>query len=410
MAVKLYVFDDDRARGWEPFALTRPIGELLFGCLLLRERSERVWGTDCAGHLAHPALVGFDESGAPGVVELHPLDQSETRILVNSRAVLDGGGLPPQDAGATLMVDGHVAGWVVPAGTPSPPDSVLRTGGEVFHGLPEVEVAGSWLGAPWDLVAGNEERIRRDADWLDLHAMEPHGGIILLGQGGLYAERGSRLEPGVIIDTRSGPVILDAGARVQGPARLTGPVFVGRDSVVLGGAVSGTSVGVRCKVRGEVASSVITGFSNKAHDGHLGHALLGRWVNLGAGTTNSDLKNNYGSVRVERGGGSIDTGLMKVGSFLGDHVRTGIGTLLNTGAVIGAGSNVFGGDMPPKFVPPFAWGSGADLSEYRFERFLDTARTVMGRRDQELSDAMAGVLERAFGRSREQRISRRVLP
>jgi hypothetical protein len=145
-----------------------------------------------------------------------------------------------------------------------------------------------------------------------------------------------------------------------------------------------------------VAECVFVGYVNKAHDGHMGHALLGRWVNLGAFTSNSDLKNNYRPVRVWTPGGDVDTGLLKVGCFVGDHVKTGIGTPINTGTVIGAGSNVFGGIMPPTVVPPFSWGSGADLRDHRFPKFLETALSAMARRQQELTPGMARILEEAW--------------
>jgi hypothetical protein len=156
-------------------------------------------------------------------------------------------------------------------------------------------------------------------------------------------------------------------------------------------------------VRGEVADSVFVGYSNKAHDGHMGHALLGRWVNLGAGTINSDLKNTYSSVRLRLPDGEVDTGLMKCGSFLGDHVKTGIGTLLTTGAVIGAATNVFGGRMPPQYVPPFSWGEGDRLGEYRVDEFLATAEIAMRRRGVELTEGMRHVLTGAAERARTQR-------
>ena len=171
--------------------------------------------------------------------------------------------------------------------------------------------------------------------------------------------------------------------------------------VVLGGSLSEVTIGPVCKIRGEVESSVILGYTNKAHDGFLGHAYLGRWVNLGAFTTNSDLKNNYGPVRMGSPGGPVDTGLMKVGCFLGDHVKTGIGTLLNTGTVVGAGSNIFGGGMPPTYVPPFSWGSGDDLTEFRLDKFLEVASGAMGRRGMELDEDMEAVLRRAWEPSSE---------
>jgi hypothetical protein len=149
-------------------------------------------------------------------------------------------------------------------------------------------------------------------------------------------------------------------------------------------------------VRGEVADSVFAGFINKAHDGYIGHALLGRWVNLGAFTTNSDLKNNYRPVRVWTPDGERDTQMLKVGCFLGDHVKTSIGTVLNTGTVIGAGSNVYGGIMPPTVVPPFSWGSGPDLRDHQCDKFMQTAERAMARRDLALTPGVRRILQEAW--------------
>ena len=119
-------------------------------------------------------------------------------------------------------------------------------------------------------------------------------------------------------------------------------------------------------------------------------------MNLGAETTNSDLKNNYGTIRMHTPSGVVDTGMIKMGSLLGDHVKTGIGLLLNTGTVVGAGSNLFGSAMPPTYVPPFSWGSGDDLVEFRMDKFLEVAERAMGRRDVKLSDQGRDLLEHAW--------------
>jgi UDP-N-acetylglucosamine diphosphorylase/glucosamine-1-phosphate N-acetyltransferase len=212
------------------------------------------------------------------------------------------------------------------------------------------------------------------------------------------------VEPGSVFDVTQGPIRLEDGVTVRSHTRLAGPAFVGRDSTILGGVLSEVSIGPVCKIRGEVECTVVLGYSNKAHDGFLGHAVLGRWVNLGAFTTNSDLKNNYGPVRVGSPSGQRDTGLLKVGCFLGDHVKTGIGTLLNTGTVVGLGSNLFGGAMPPTYVPPFSWGVGSDLSEYRLDRFLEVARIVLERRGVSLDQEMADVFRRIWEESRPERL------
>jgi UDP-N-acetylglucosamine diphosphorylase/glucosamine-1-phosphate N-acetyltransferase len=184
---------------------------------------------------------------------------------------------------------------------------------------------------------------------------------------------------------------------------MEGPVFVGEGTTILGGSISESSIGPACKVRGEVEASIVLGYSNKAHDGFLGHAVVGRWVNLGAFTTNSDLKNNYGEVRVGSKDGGRPTGLMKVGCFLGDHVKTGIGTFLNTGTVVGAGSNLFGGRLPPTYVPAFSWGPGSSLTEFRLDKFLEVAERAMGRRGIALDEGMTALLSRAWEASHRTR-------
>lgn len=410
MDASLYLFDDATARKWEPFALTRPVGELLFGCLLLRERAERFWDATCEGHLAGEALLGFREEGAPTALRIDQVDDERTRILVSSRVAADLG--PPREEAptpevggpATLSLNGRCVGWIVPPGEPLPPPEALAHPKEAEPLERSVEIPGTILDHPWELMDRNPERIARDVEVLfpGDDAFLP-AGVERLGTHPVSVGHDVVIEPGVVLDTRAGPIRLADGVRVQAPSRIEGPSFIAEDTVILGGVLSRVSVGPVCKVRGEVATSVILGYSNKAHDGYVGHAILGRWVNLGAFTTNSDLKNSYGSVRIGTSRGEVDTGLLKVGVFLGDHVKTGIGTLLNTGVVVGAGSNVFGGGMVPGRVPPFSWGTGKELGEYRLEKFLEVTEIAMGRRDVELTPGMRELLSRAWEATRSQR-------
>jgi len=397
-ALRLFVFDDARARRWAPFATTRPVAELLHGCMTLRERAELAFDVRCEGLLVGDGLQGFDEPGTPATVALASLGSRGARVLVSSRAALDLDDVSLPASGGSLMLAGTCVGWALPDGAPLPPPSWLddpaSAPADASRRAPEVALAGSLLGHPWDLVAQNPERLRRDLEILWPEDNGPSGPV-RIGGGVLSVAPGAVVEPGVYVDTSAGPVRLSEGVRVSGPARVTGPLFVGPGTKILGGSVGTSTIGPVSIVRGEVADSVLLGYTNKAHDGYIGHALVGRWVNLGAFTTNSDLKNNYGAVSVWTPEGPRDTGLMKVGCFLGDHVKTGIGTVLNTGTVVGAGSNVFGGVMPPNHVPPFSWGSGAGLVEYRFDRFVQTAERAMARRNQSLTPGVRAVLERA---------------
>jgi UDP-N-acetylglucosamine diphosphorylase / glucose-1-phosphate thymidylyltransferase / UDP-N-acetylgalactosamine diphosphorylase / glucosamine-1-phosphate N-acetyltransferase / galactosamine-1-phosphate N-acetyltransferase len=392
---RLFLFDDGRARRWAPFTLTRPAGEILHGCLTMRERVERVFGAPCEGHVTRRALTGYDEPGAAPVLTLDQIGTRGVRIFVSSRAALELREVEVPADERRITVGGAAAGWVLPDGAPLPSEIWLRDPEAAPDVASRLELAGTLLGHPWDLVAGNPERIVRDAVVLWPGDDAPHG-LVRIGDGAVSLGAGAEIEPGVHVDTRQGPVRLAAGARVEGPARLTGPLFVGEGTHVLGGSVGSSTLGSTCIVRGEVADSVFLGFINKAHDGYIGHALLGRWVNLGAFTTNSDLKNNYRPVSVWTPDGQRNTHMLKVGCFLGDHVKTGIGTVLNTGTVIGAGSNLFGGVMPPTVVPPFSWGSGADLRDHQCDKFLDTAERAMARREQELTPGVRRILAEAW--------------
>ena len=397
----LYLFEDRRARRWAPFSLTRPAGELLFGCLTLRERAEQIFGMKCQGHLSRHALVGFDEPDSAPTISLDEISEGTRQIIISSRAAPDFQDIELPDEPAWITVNGIPAGWVLPPGTEPPSELALRDP-SINPGYSKVlELQGEIIEYPWALLAQNPARIQTDIETLWPQHSVPDGSV-LIGDGPVSLGSGAKVEPGVVFDTRHGPIRLAENTRVEGPARLTGPLFIGPESVIYGGSVGTSSIGPVCRLDGEVSDSVFIGFSNKSHSGYIGHSLVGRWVNLGAYTTNSDLKNNYGPVRVWTPEGYIDTGQIKVGCFLGDHVKTGIGMTLNTGTVVGAGSNLLGNAMPSSKVPAFSWGSGDHLARHRLPEFLATAKQVMARRKIELTPGVVKVLEKAWKRTAER--------
>jgi UDP-N-acetylglucosamine diphosphorylase/glucosamine-1-phosphate N-acetyltransferase len=209
----------------------------------------------------------------------------------------------------------------------------------------------------------------------------------------------------VVLDAREGPIVLGERTQVFPHTWIRGPFLCLEDCHLLGGRIGGgTVLGKACRVRGEVEASVFLGHDNKAHDGFVGHSLLGEWVNLGALTTTSDLKNNYGTVHLDAYGRSFDSGLMKVGAFLGDHVKTRIGTMLNTGSVLGLGANVFGdAGVFPKWIRDFSWGAGPGAATYEWDRFLATATVVLSRRGSSMNEPLRTALHAAFDRAREER-------
>jgi UDP-N-acetylglucosamine diphosphorylase / glucose-1-phosphate thymidylyltransferase / UDP-N-acetylgalactosamine diphosphorylase / glucosamine-1-phosphate N-acetyltransferase / galactosamine-1-phosphate N-acetyltransferase len=401
----LVLFDDARAQAWEPFALTRPVGELLFGALTFRARAERVLGLRCTLQLGAEHLLGFEEEGTPRFATFDDAPTGGPRLFLSSRAVpawgatVDWESLP--DAAGVVYVDDEVAGWWAPAGAEAPsPEWLVEPRAE--RQTVAARMPGRLLANVWDIIGANPRQITEDINALFADASAPTlpDGVFHFGEHPVVLGENAHVEPGVVLDTTGGPIYLADDAVVRAFTRLAGPAYVGPGSTVLGGAVEAVSIGPVCKVRGELAESVCLGYVNKAHDGHMGHAYLGRWVNLGAETTNSDLKNNYGTIRLWTPTGEVDTGEIKMGCLLGDHVKTGIGLLLNTGTVVGAGSNLFGAAMPPKHVPPFSWGSGEELVEFRLDKFLEVAERAMERRKVTLTDGARAQLGTAWKRGR----------
>lgn len=403
--LRLYLFDDAVARDWQPFALTRPIGEILLGAHTFRARAEHLFSVACQGHLTSAHLLGFSEPDAPPVIPFDDVGSDQPRVMLSSRALLGWRRPVLPERTAILECDDGVIGAFVAPGDPGPsPEWLLQPRAEDFPAAQgrTVHLDGALLNQVWDVIPANAAQITRDYEATrgrnGLEDAERAGQFqaIAYRSGMLRLGAGVTIEPNVVIDFTNGPVWLDEGATVRAFTRLAGPAFIGARTTLLGGPYDALSAGPGCKLHGEIEESVVLGYSNKAHDGFLGHALLGRWVNLGAMTTNSDLKNNYGTIRMPTGHGEVDTGLIKLGCLLGDHVKTGIGALLNTGTVVGAGSNLFGTEMPPKYVPPFSWGSGSDLTAYDVDRFLAVAAIVMSRRNIHLDEGMAAVLRKAW--------------
>lgn len=382
MSHALYLLDPDPAPAWAPFAGVRPLCELRAGAHLIRERWEGFVGAEASGIFALPHLGGFPEPGVPPV---------EARRAVPGPAVIGSStfaprGLAPHlpDAPARLTHAGITVGWAVPAG-------VTWTGP-----LPQaqaVEVEGLVLRGVHDLVSAIETLLKDDLLRLLGDSDPVPRAAIVIGEPTWVSVQEAAVEPGVVFDTTAGPVVLESGVEVKSGTRLGGPLWAGANTRLVGGHIRNSAIGPWCVVRGELSSTVMLGYANKSHEGFVGHSVLGRWVNLGAGTITSNLKSTYGPVRLEVAGTAIETGHTFLGSLIGDHAKTAIGTLLGTGSVVGAGANVFEGVRAPKWVPPFAWGESGKERLHR-DGFLAIAERVLPRRHVELDDAMRAYLQR----------------
>jgi UDP-N-acetylglucosamine diphosphorylase/glucosamine-1-phosphate N-acetyltransferase len=238
---------------------------------------------------------------------------------------------------------------------------------------------------PWDLVLANANEIVRQ--WPALGGPARSGevapGVHLLNEPAIRLEEGSRIKSGAVLDAEEGPIIVGAHATIAPNCVLQGPCYVGPKSLLQPATTirHGTSIGPVCKVGGEIDASIIHGYTNKQHDGFLGHAYIGEWVNIGADTVNSDLKNTYGTISVPLNGVEMDTGEMFVGMFVGDHTKTGINVTFSTGAVVGFCCSVVVSAIAPRFVPSFSWLTDDGRAQYDASRALAVARRMMARRN-----------------------------
>jgi len=262
----------------------------------------------------------------------------------------------------------------------------------------------------WDLMLANPEQLTADFATAGRHGIEgavEDPSALRGSRKDVYVAPKAVVHPMVVIDATEGPVTIDEGAEIHPFTRIVGPCHIGRESVLLGAKChAGNSIGPACRIGGEVECSIIQGYTNKYHDGFLGHAYVGEWVNLGALTTNSDLKNDYSNVSVIMHGRlPIDTGSNKVGCFIGDHTKTSIGTFLNTGAYVGAMVLIMATGKPlQKFIPSFAWLlEGVVTKGFGRKAVYRTAAQVMQRRGREWTEADEAMWDAVFEMTRGRR-------
>jgi UDP-N-acetylglucosamine diphosphorylase/glucosamine-1-phosphate N-acetyltransferase len=380
----LYLLDPDATSAWAPFAGARPLSELRAGAHLVRERWEQFLGAETREIFALPHLAGFVEPGVPPVTARH---QVTGPALIGSSTFVPSGIAPSLPDGAfRLACGGITVGWGVGQGASWDAPQA---------GTVAIEVRGIVLRGVYDLVRALASLLAEDvAARLGDSDPIPRGSTVL-GEPAALLLRGAAVEPGVVFDTRAGAIVLESGVEVLSGTRLEGPLWVGANTRLLGGRIGASALGPRCVIRGEMTACVFLGFANKAHDGFVGHSVVGRWANLGAGTITSNLKNTYGPIRLTIGTEKIETGLMNLGSLIGDHTKTAIGTLLATGTVLGTGANVFDTVRSTKYVAPFAWG-GTGSTRMTKEGFLTVAARVLPRRDVVVDPATREVLGRVY--------------
>jgi UDP-N-acetylglucosamine diphosphorylase/glucosamine-1-phosphate N-acetyltransferase len=404
----LVIFEDDQFDRFVPLAWVRGVFELRCGATTLREKIERAAGAAAKALVMREylAATAARRAGGAAINDLSKCSAGDT-LFVNARVC--GTEFKAPATGAAYWKDDVLAVWRTKEKVGAIQDyaGLCAAASKADRATYE----GGWFDYIWDVMLANPEQIVVDFEAAGRSGVEGsmHESATVFGPSDqLYIGPGAEIHPFACIDTRNGPVTIEAGCEVHPFTRIEGPCYVGPKCTLLGAKIrEGCSFGTTCRVGGEVEESIIHGHSNKYHDGFLGHAYVGEWVNLGALTTNSDLKNDYSTVSVMMGGRTVDTGSTKVGSFIGDHVKTSIGTLLNTGAHVGTMAVLVATGAPlPKYIPPFAWFLNGVIGKgFGLKPLLATARTAMGRRKVPLTEADEALLRHVFELTNEDRMT-----
>lgn len=417
--MRVVIFEDEVAHNFEPLALTRGVFDLRLGPLSFTERIKYYMKAERADFLARDHIA--DHIRAKRKVKANEPDAIDDEILfVNGLLIFD------QDLR-------ELARKIKPGTAVFKADRLVMA---KFGESPAREAARLLIGAPgsqsmkslesmtldrkeyegdalianlWEIIDRNAHQIPKDIAIMPKRSQGKVSTktVVVGNRRNLFVAKGSEVDPYVVLDVTEGPIYIGERSRVCASSWIKGPVYIGSDTIIHPSSVirEGSNIGDVCKVGGEIEGTIIHAHSNKQHAGFLGHTYVGEWVNLGALTTNSDLKNDYSTVDLYVRGKFVDSGTQKLGSFIGDHSKTSVGCLLNTGTVIGTMCNVISsGDPSPKFIPSFCWYFRGRFSKGRgLRRMIETAREVMKRRGVTLTDEDVTLYERIYDMTEEER-------
>ncbi len=406
MRMILYDGPSEKRANFHPLSLSRPIWELRCGMTTLAEKLIAKIGATDVACFVEAYMADSYRAKTQMKVNDPAILAGDDLLIVNGRVKAAGFGVTPTGSSEVGVTDD---GEVLYARIAAADLAKLKTGGieellaSAKAALPTVTPELATWNYTWDLVLANPEQLTEDfkvAGRSGIEGKVEQPNAIRGSDKDVFIGSGAVIHPMVVIDAENGPVYLDEDVEVHPFTRIEGPCYVGRKSILLGAKCrEGNSIGPVCRIGGEVEESIIQGYSNKYHDGFLGHAYVGEWVNLGALTTNSDLKNDYSDVSVMLDGRRpIDTGSTKVGSLIGDHTKTAIGTLLNTGSYVGAMALIMPTGKPlPKFIPSFAWFlDGVVTKGFGRKKLYETAAIAMGRRKCEWTEVEKNMWEKIF--------------
>lgn len=372
-----------------PFTFTRPVADIRVGILTIREKWEKFLGTTTTTVTEEYLSEKFP------MVELDENIMINASYCPNEVLVEMISFLKPFQA---IVKDEEVIAFY----TTSDQEEVYF---EDYEWI-ECEEDVLRIENSWDIFQKNDQAIREDFLLLteDRVSQPIPSTVQVLGRENIFIEEGAVLNF-CTLNATTGPIYIGKDAEIMEGSVIRGPFALGEHAQVkLGTKIYGaTTVGPHCRVGGEVNNSVLFAYSNKGHDGFLGNSVLGEWCNIGADSNNSNLKNNYESVKLwdyetER---FVNTGLQFCGLMMGDHSKCGINTMFNTGTVVGVSANIFGAGFPRNYIPNFTWGGAQGTQVYLPKKAFETAKIVMARRNVEFTSQEEAILTHVFNETKE---------
>ncbi len=385
------LFDGTVRNALLPLTFTRPVADIRIGILTIREKWEK--------HLTTTTTTLTEEylSGKYPMVEMDKNIMINASFLPNS--ILATMVLSLQENQAIFKDDNIIAFY-----TTTSQEEVNFDNYEII----EFEDECISISNTWDIFQKNDIAIREDFELItqERYSQSIPKSVNVICPESIFIEEGAKLEF-VTLNAASGPIYIGKNSEIMEGSIIRGPFALCEEAQVkLGAKIYGaTTVGPQCRVGGEVANSVLFGYSSKGHDGFLGNSVLGEWCNIGADSNNSNLKNNYEEVKLwsYETETFIKTGLQFCGLIMADHSKCGINTMFNTGTVVGVSANIFGSGFPRNFIPSFSWGGASGFTTYITSKAFATARIAMSRRNIDFSEEDVAILEHVFEETKKWR-------
>lgn len=393
---KICFFSDEKVKHFHPLTLTRPLDDLRVGIFTIRQKWMRTLGVNSFSRLQPEYLAGVFSRGSldgeSSVLWVNPRFLPSKKLINAVTALKVGELLTFKGDQVAALVSSDRSTELFKQNNFNEEGLAKKSSEDLIH-----------IEHIWDLLSLNSYEIEKDIPLTGLKAAsetESDHEEYFQDPANIYLGSDVEIEPGVQIIAKDGSVVIMDGAHIEAGSILRGPVVIGTGATIKMAAriYGGSTLGPVCKVGGEVSNCIFHSYSNKAHDGFAGNSIFGQWVNLGADTNTSNLKNNYSPVRLTDWNTKkeVDTEQQFLGTVMADHSKTAINTMLNTGTSCGVSSNIFMSGFPPKYIPSFSWVGSEEYGEYKFEKAIEAMRAMMKRRDVELSDAYENMMKIHF--------------